>query len=337
MSLNPVLRIGFQITETLFMHQDISKEAARARATELLKMVGISDPERRLEQYPHQFSGGMRQRVMIAIGLACDPRLIIADEPTTALDVTIQAQILKLMKDLSRRPRHRHGDHHPQSRRGRPLRRSGERDVCGEDGRAGHGRADLPSPAPSLHARPPALGAAARPAARRQARDHRGPAAQPARPAAGLPLRRRAATRSRTAAARSSRTCSDRAGAALPLPPLARDRGEGRGGARARGRGGQGAAAEDPRSRPSAPRGRQTQDLLRGWRRLSALGRREGHGARRRRGLLRHLQGRDAGPGRRVGLRQDHNRSHDPAPGGADRTARSASGTRTWQRCPATR
>jgi len=101
-SLNPVMRIGDQITETLFMHKEISKEAARARAIELMRMVGIPDPERRLTQYPHQFSGGMRQRVMIAIGLACDPKLIIADEPTTALDVTIQAQILKLMKDLSR-------------------------------------------------------------------------------------------------------------------------------------------------------------------------------------------------------------------------------------------
>lgn len=102
-SLNPVLTIGFQITETLFMHQKIGKREARARAIELLKMVGIPDPVRRLNQYPHQFSGGMRQRVMIAIGLACDPKLIIADEPTTALDVTIQAQILKLMQDLSRR------------------------------------------------------------------------------------------------------------------------------------------------------------------------------------------------------------------------------------------
>jgi peptide/nickel transport system ATP-binding protein len=102
-SLNPVLTIGFQITEPLFMHRRISAEAARARALDLLRMVGIPDPERRLDQYPHQFSGGMRQRVMIAIALACDPKLIIADEPTTALDVTIQAQILELMKDLSRR------------------------------------------------------------------------------------------------------------------------------------------------------------------------------------------------------------------------------------------
>ena len=102
-SLNPVLPIGFQIMEPLFVHRRTAVEAARARAVELLRMVGIPDPERRLEQYPHQFSGGMRQRAMIAIALACDPKLIIADEPTTALDVTIQAQILELMKELSRR------------------------------------------------------------------------------------------------------------------------------------------------------------------------------------------------------------------------------------------
>ena len=101
-SLNPVLTIGFQIMEPLLIHLGMSQEAARARAVDLLKMVGIPDPERRLDQYPHQFSGGMRQRVMIAIALSCNPKLIIADEPTTALDVTIQAQILKLMKDLSR-------------------------------------------------------------------------------------------------------------------------------------------------------------------------------------------------------------------------------------------
>ncbi len=101
-SLNPVLTIGFQIMEPLLIHMGMDMEAARKRATELLTLVGIPDPERRLEQYPHQFSGGMRQRVMIAIGLACNPKLIIADEPTTALDVTIQAQILELMKNLSR-------------------------------------------------------------------------------------------------------------------------------------------------------------------------------------------------------------------------------------------
>jgi peptide/nickel transport system ATP-binding protein len=102
-SLNPVLTIGLQITEPLSVHLNLDPAAARARAVELLTLVGITDPQSRLGQYPHQLSGGMRQRVMIAIGLACSPKLLIADEPTTALDVTIQAQILELMKDLSRR------------------------------------------------------------------------------------------------------------------------------------------------------------------------------------------------------------------------------------------
>jgi peptide/nickel transport system ATP-binding protein len=102
-SLNPVLSIGEQIKEPLFIHLKMTEQQAQARALELLQLVGITDGARRLEQYPHQLSGGMRQRVMIAIGLACNPKLIIADEPTTALDVTIQAQILELMKDLSRR------------------------------------------------------------------------------------------------------------------------------------------------------------------------------------------------------------------------------------------
>ena len=102
-SLNPVLTIGRQITETLEQHRGADRAAAQKRAVELLGLVGIADPLRRLKQYPHQLSGGMRQRIMIAIALACDPKLIIADEPTTALDVTIQAQILELMKELTRR------------------------------------------------------------------------------------------------------------------------------------------------------------------------------------------------------------------------------------------
>jgi peptide/nickel transport system ATP-binding protein len=102
-SLNPVLSIGRQLGETLRLHEGLDKEAAATRAAEMLNLVGISEPRRRLKEYPHQLSGGMRQRVMIAMALACNPKLLIADEPTTALDVTIQAQILDLMRDLKHR------------------------------------------------------------------------------------------------------------------------------------------------------------------------------------------------------------------------------------------
>jgi peptide/nickel transport system ATP-binding protein/oligopeptide transport system ATP-binding protein len=102
-SLNPVLTIGRQIAEPAMRHLGLSAADAWARAAELLALVGIADAGRRLKQYPHQFSGGMRQRVMIAIAIACNPKLLIADEPTTALDVTVQAQILGLVRDLKRK------------------------------------------------------------------------------------------------------------------------------------------------------------------------------------------------------------------------------------------
>lgn len=101
-SLNPVFTIGMQIMETIKIHQKLSNEEARKKAVHMLRLVGIADPEARMKEYPHQLSGGMRQRVMIAMGLCCEPKLLIADEPTTALDVTIQAQILDLMRKLKR-------------------------------------------------------------------------------------------------------------------------------------------------------------------------------------------------------------------------------------------
>jgi oligopeptide transport system ATP-binding protein len=102
-SLNPFLRISTQLIETIGLHQELDREMAERKAIEMLKMVGIPSPERRVRDYPHQFSGGMRQRVMIAMALSCNPQILIADEPTSALDVTIQAQILELIQDLTQK------------------------------------------------------------------------------------------------------------------------------------------------------------------------------------------------------------------------------------------
>ncbi len=106
-SLNPFLKVSTQMIETIVLHQGLDKDAAKQKAIEMLKLAGIPAPEKRIDQYPHQFSGGMRQRVMIAMSLSCNPEILIADEPTSALDVTIQAQILEIMQELTKRAGYR--------------------------------------------------------------------------------------------------------------------------------------------------------------------------------------------------------------------------------------
>ena len=139
-SLNPAFRIGEQIAEAVRCHSRCSSREAEARALEMLGHVGIPAPEQRLREYPHQLSGGMRQRVMIAMALANGPSLLIADEPTTALDVTIQAQILDLIRELQRETRMAIDPDHARPRRGGRDRDDGRGDVCGSDRRDRHRR-----------------------------------------------------------------------------------------------------------------------------------------------------------------------------------------------------
>ena len=166
-SLNPVYRVGWQIAEQIRAHEGIARRRPRKRAIELLRAVGIPNPEQRVDDYPHQFSGGMRQRVMIAMALSCNPDLLIADEPTTALDVTIQAQILELIERLGR-VRHGGRPDHPRHGRGRRDRRPRHGDVRGPDRRAGHEARALPRPAAPLHVGAARVDPAPRPAAARR-------------------------------------------------------------------------------------------------------------------------------------------------------------------------
>ena len=168
-SLNPAFTVGSQMAEVLTRHKGASRAAALERAVELMGRVGITAPDMRLGQFPHQLSGGLRQRVMIAMALMCDPELLVADEPTTALDVTVQAQILRLLASLKREFGLVDPADHPRSRHRGARRRPRVGDVCGRGGRARADRGAVPRAAASLHARAVVLCAGAGPGAARPA------------------------------------------------------------------------------------------------------------------------------------------------------------------------
>ena len=201
-ALTPVYTVGWQIAEQLRAHEELTKRQARARTIELLAEVGISNPERRIDDYPHQFSGGMRQRVMIAMALSCNPSLLIADEPTTALDVTIQAQILELMKRLQRDYGSVDPPDHPRHGRRLRDRRAGGRDVRGQRRRGRAESRGLPRPAAPVHLGPARIDSRA--SARAYAGSRRSPDCRRRR------SRRPRAAGSRRAAAHRFERCSIR-------------------------------------------------------------------------------------------------------------------------------
>jgi len=187
-SLNPVVKVGKQIAEAIILHQDKSKGEAWRMAAELLDRVGIPDAERRVNQYPFEFSGGMRQRAMIAMAISCNPDILIADEPTTALDVTIQAQIIDVIEEMQQR--YESGVILiTRSRRRRGDRRQGDGDVRRPHRGVRRHRRDLLQPPPSVHLGPPRLAAAPRRGREDAAHSNQGAAAGSHRPAQWLPVR----------------------------------------------------------------------------------------------------------------------------------------------------
>ena len=193
-SLNPVVKVGKQIAEAITLHQDKSKSEAWTMAAELLARVGIPDaPDKRVNQYPFEFSGGMRQRAMIAMAISCNPDILIADEPTTALDVTIQAQIIEVIEEMQQQLRERRHPHHARPRRGRRDRRQGDGHVRRPHRRVRRHRRDLLQPAPPVHVGPARLAAAARRGREDAAHADQGPAAGPHHPCLPAVRSRRAA------------------------------------------------------------------------------------------------------------------------------------------------
>ena len=170
------MTLGAQVAEPIRLHKGASRLEARAQALQLFEAVRIPNPETRLRQYPHQISGGQRQRVMIAMAFACNPELLIADEPTTALDVTVQAQVLTLMRDMQAEEQRGRPADHPRSGRGRRGVRPRAGDVCGHGGGERHGGADLPRAQTPLYAGPARLPATDRRGSRQPPGQHRRPA-----------------------------------------------------------------------------------------------------------------------------------------------------------------